>query len=159
MKETESRGQKYHRVQFDFSPESLEELVSVKLALRLKTKAEVIRYALRVLQWMVEQARSGNKVLVEKNGVLQEVLFPFLPSVKADEKAREYVSATAEKERDYAQKKAQELRERAEDLIQRSKEIMSRQKESLSSAVEAGKEAYEREKGKAKERERAKAQE
>jgi hypothetical protein len=144
MEQAESTGEKYHRVQFDFSPESFEELVGLKLALGLKTKADVIRYAMRVLQWMVDQAKSGNRGLVEKNGVLQEVLFPFLPSVKSDEKARQYASAKAEQE--YAIKKAGELRERAEDLIERSKEIMSRQKESLSSAVEAGKEAYQREK-------------
>jgi uncharacterized phage infection (PIP) family protein YhgE len=125
--------------------------LDLKFALRLKTKADVIRYAMRVLQWMVEQAKSGNKVLVEKDGALQEVVFPFLPSVKASEEVGQRVSAKAKEEREYAQKKAEELRKRAEDLIERSKEIMSQQKESLSAAVEAGKKAYEREKAKAQE--------
>jgi gas vesicle protein len=78
-------------------------------------------------------------------GTLVGILF----APKSGEETREYLSAKAEEGRDYAQKKARELRERAEDLIERSKEIMSRQKESLSSAVEAGKEAYQREKAKA----------
>ena len=61
----------------------------------------------------------------------------------------DYLSSKADEGRDYAQKKARELRERAEDLIERSKEIMSRQRESITAAVDAGKDAYAREKSKA----------
>jgi hypothetical protein len=41
------------------------------------------------------------------------------------------------------------LRERAEDLIERSKGVARNQKESIAAAVEAGREAYQREKAKA----------
>jgi len=138
-----------HRVQFDFAPESLEELMELKLALRLKTKADVIRYAMQVLQWMVEQAKSGNRVLVEKNGALQEVLFPFLPPVESHEETDKYLAEKAEEGREYARRKARELRERAEELLERGKEVAARQtKDSISAAVEAGREAYQREKAK-----------
>ncbi len=148
MKEAEPVRERYHRVQFDFAPESLEELVDLKLALRLKTKADVIRYAMQVLQWMVEQAKSGNRLLVEKNGRLQEVLFPFLPPVKSHEETREYLAKKAEEGNEYAQKKARELLERADDLVERGKQMAARQKGQIDAAVEAGREAYQREKAK-----------
>jgi gas vesicle protein len=91
----------------------------------------------------------GSKVSFFLVGLGVGTLLGILFAPKSGEETREYLSAKAEEGRGYAQKKAQELRERAEDLIERSKEIMSRQKESLSSAVEAGKEAYQREKAKA----------
>ncbi len=91
----------------------------------------------------------GSKVSFFLVGLGMGTLLGILFAPKSGEETREYLSAKAEEGRDYAQKKARELRERAEDLLERSKEIMSRQKESLSSAVEAGKEAYQREKAKA----------
>jgi len=91
----------------------------------------------------------GSKISFFLVGLGVGTLVGILFAPKSGEETREYLSAKAEEGRDYAQKKARELRERAEDLIERSKEIMSRQKESLSSAVEAGKEAYQREKAKA----------
>jgi len=77
-------------------------------------------------------------------GALVGVLF----APKSGEETREYLAKRADDGRDYAQRKARELRERAEDLLERGKEVASRQKESLSAAVEAGREAYQREKSK-----------
>jgi len=68
---------------------------------------------------------------------------------KSGEETREYLSGKAEEGREYAQRKARELRERAEELMERSKEMVGRQKEKLSAAVDAGREAYQREKAKA----------
>jgi gas vesicle protein len=78
-------------------------------------------------------------------GSLLGILF----APKSGEETREFLSSKADEGREYAQRKARELRERAEDLIERSKEIMARQKDSISAAVDAGKEAYQREKAKA----------
>ncbi len=138
--------EKYRRVQFDFAPESIEELENLQFALRLKTKANVIRYAMQVLQWMVDQARSGNSVLVEKNDRLQEVLFPFLSPVKSGEETPDLLSKKADEGRDYAQRKARELRQRAEEVVERGKELARKQKDSIAAAVEAAHEAYQREK-------------
>ena len=77
-------------------------------------------------------------------GALVGVLF----SPKSGEETREYLAKRADDGRDYAQRKARELRERADDLLERGKEVASRQKDSLSAAVEAGREAYQREKSK-----------
>ncbi|MBZ5540444.1 MAG: YtxH domain-containing protein [Acidobacteriia bacterium] len=77
-------------------------------------------------------------------GALVGVLF----APKSGEETREYLAKRADDGRDYAQRKARELRERADDLLERGKEVASRQKDSLSAAVEAGREAYQREKSK-----------
>jgi gas vesicle protein len=68
---------------------------------------------------------------------------------KSGEETREYLSKKAEEGKDYAQQKARELRERAEDLVERGKQVASKQKDSLSAAVDAGRDAYQREKSKA----------
>jgi gas vesicle protein len=91
----------------------------------------------------------GSKVSFFIVGLGIGALIGILFAPKSGEETREYLTSKADEGRDYAQKKARELRERAEDLIERSKEIMARQKESLASAVDAGKDAYQREKSKA----------
>ncbi len=78
-------------------------------------------------------------------GALIGILF----APKSGDETREYLTKKADEGRDYAQKKARELRERAEDLLERGKEVASRQKDSLGAAVDAGREAYQREKAKA----------
>lgn len=95
----------------------------------------------------------GSKISYFLVGLGIGSLLGILFAPKSGEETREFLTARAEEGREYAQKKARELRERAEDLIERSKEIMSRQKDTLkgtvSAAVDAGKEAYQREKSKA----------
>ncbi|HVS74041.1 MAG TPA: YtxH domain-containing protein [Candidatus Acidoferrales bacterium] len=90
----------------------------------------------------------GSKVTYFLVGLGVGALVGVLFAPKSGEETREYISKRADEGRDFAQRKARELRERAEDLIERGKEVASRQKESLSAAVEAGREAYQREKGK-----------
>ncbi|HTV58224.1 MAG TPA: YtxH domain-containing protein [Verrucomicrobiae bacterium] len=91
----------------------------------------------------------GSKVSFFLVGLGIGALVGILFAPKSGEETREYLTNRAEEGRDYAQKKARELRERAEDLIERSKEIMARQKDSLSAAVDAGKDAYVKEKSRA----------
>ncbi len=92
---------------------------------------------------------AGSKVSFFLVGLGIGALVGILFAPKSGEETREFLLDKADESREYAQKKARELRERAEDLIERSKEIMARQKDSLGAAVEAGKEAYQREKAKA----------
>src|SRR5712672_824259 len=80
-------------------------------------------------------------------GALVGILF----APKSGEETREYLSQKADEGREYAKRKARELRERAEDLVERSKTVASRQKESITAAVDAGRDAYQREKAKAEE--------
>jgi len=78
-------------------------------------------------------------------GALLGILF----APKSGKETREFLAQKAEEGRDYATRKAQELRERAGDIVEHGKEVVSRQKDQFASAIEAGREAYQREKSKA----------
>jgi gas vesicle protein len=92
---------------------------------------------------------TGSKVSYFLVGLGVGALLGVLFAPKSGEETREYLAKKAEEGREYAQRKARELRERAEDLLERGKEVATRQKDSLTAAVEAGREAYQREKSKA----------
>ena len=92
---------------------------------------------------------TGSKVSYFLVGLGIGALIGILFAPKSGEETREYLTQKAEEGKEYAQKKARELRERAEDLVDRGKQVAGRQKESFSAAVDAGREAYQREKSKA----------
>jgi Arc/MetJ-type ribon-helix-helix transcriptional regulator len=77
------------RVQLDFTPDALSQLDQLRDESQVSSRADVVRYALRVLQWVLSELRNGSKILVERNGQTQQIVFPFLPSpTKADDAAR-----------------------------------------------------------------------
>ncbi|MGA2483224.1 MAG: YtxH domain-containing protein [Candidatus Acidiferrales bacterium] len=90
----------------------------------------------------------GSKVTFFLVGLGVGALVGILFAPKSGEETREYLAKKAEEGRDYAQRKARELRERAEDLVERGKEVAGKQKDSIAAAVEAGREAYQRERAK-----------
>lgn len=92
---------------------------------------------------------TGSKVSYFLVGLGIGTLLGILFAPKSGEETREYLTEKAEEGREYAQRKARELRERAEDVVERSKDVVARQKEQIASAVDAGRQAYEREKSKA----------
>ncbi len=92
---------------------------------------------------------TGSKVSYFLVGLGIGTLLGILFAPKSGEETREYLLDKAERGRDYAQKRARELRERAEEMVERGKDVIQSQKEQLASAVEAGKDAYLREKSKA----------
>jgi gas vesicle protein len=92
---------------------------------------------------------AGSKVSFFLVGLGIGALIGVLFAPQSGEETRDYLTQKADEGREYAQRKAQELRERADDLVERSKSVASQQKESLSAAVDAGREAYLREKAKA----------
>jgi gas vesicle protein len=91
---------------------------------------------------------SGSKLSYFLAGIGIGTLVGILFAPKSGEETRDYLSQRADEGKEYAQRKARELRERADDLVQRGKQAASRQKESISAAVDAGREAYQREKSK-----------
>ncbi len=77
-------------------------------------------------------------------GALVGILF----APRSGEESRDYLNQKVEEGKGYAQRKALEIRERAEDFVERGKQIVAEQKEIISEAVDAGVEAYQREKSK-----------
>jgi len=92
---------------------------------------------------------TGSKVSYFLVGLGIGSLIGILFAPRSGEETREFLTQKAEEGKEYAQKKARELRDRAEDLVERGKHVAIRQKETLSAAVDAGREAYQREKSKA----------
>ncbi len=68
---------KRHRLQIDFSPEAHERLMRIRERSEAATNAEVVRNALRLYDWFLEQrARNSRLQLVEGDTVKEiEVLF------------------------------------------------------------------------------------
>jgi gas vesicle protein len=93
--------------------------------------------------------QTGSKITFFLVGLGIGALVGVLFAPKSGEETREYLFDKAEEGREYAQRKARELRDRAEDLVERGKKVASNQKDSISAAVEAGRDAYQREKSKA----------
>ena len=77
-----------YRVQFDFTPEAFEELERLKAAVGASSRAEVVRYALRILQWSIDEVRVGAEILVRRGGETEKVVFPFLTPSKSETKAQ-----------------------------------------------------------------------
>ncbi len=63
-------------------------------------------------------------------------------------KLREYLAQKAREGSQYVQEKACEMREGAEGIVQRSKELVTQKQAQIAMALDAGREAYQREKSK-----------
>jgi hypothetical protein len=74
----------------DFSTDALHELDQLKLKTGAASRAEVVRYSLRTLQWVLEQLEGKNRILVEAGGQSREVVFPFL---RANSTSKQSVAA------------------------------------------------------------------
>jgi metal-responsive CopG/Arc/MetJ family transcriptional regulator len=67
-----------HRLQLDFTGKALDDLDALKEVTELPNRAEVIRQALRLLQWTVQETHEkGGTLLLERDGNQREVIFPF----------------------------------------------------------------------------------
>jgi gas vesicle protein len=91
---------------------------------------------------------SGSKVSYFLVGVGIGALLGILFAPKSGEDTREFLGKRADEGREYAQRKARELRERADELLEHSEDVVKGSKDKLSAALDAGKEAYQREKSK-----------
>jgi gas vesicle protein len=69
---------------------------------------------------------------------------------RSGKETREYITGKAEEGRDYVKAKTEDLRRQAEGAVDKGKDLVTKQKELLSAALEAGKQAYQEEKAKAK---------
>ena len=68
---------KRHRLQLDFSPEAYERLLRIRERSEAATNAEVVRNALRLYDWFLDQRhRNARLQLVEDDSVKEiEILF------------------------------------------------------------------------------------
>lgn len=69
------------RLQLDFSESAYKELEDLQDRLNAPSKSDVIRNALGVLRWVLEETDKDHRILVEKPEGMREVVFHFLTRV------------------------------------------------------------------------------
>ena len=73
----DEEGVKRHRVQLDFSPEAYERLSRIRSRSDAATNAEVVRNALRLYDWFLEQTSKDARFQIVENGDVKEIEFFF----------------------------------------------------------------------------------
>jgi hypothetical protein len=62
------------RLQFDFSPESYQQLQKIKAKAAAQTNGEVVSNALRLYEWFLDQQRSEfNRIQVTNGEIVKEI--------------------------------------------------------------------------------------
>jgi len=69
---------------------------------------------------------------------------------KSGKETREYIVQKAGEGKGFVTAKGREYRKQAEETVEKARELVAKQKEQLSAALEAGKQAYQEEKGKSR---------
>lgn len=62
-----------HRLQLDFTPEAYERLLRIRERSEATTNAEVVRNALRLYDWFLEQQRRNARLQVVDGDLVKEV--------------------------------------------------------------------------------------
>lgn len=67
IRDTDEKGGKATRlrVQLDFSEDAFNRLEEIRKAKDVATKAEVIRDAIRIYEWLVEQSKAGRIIEIQ----------------------------------------------------------------------------------------------
>ena len=71
-----NRGQK-HRLQFEFAPAAYNRLQIMKSESKAASFSELVRNALRLYEWFIEQRRANRTILVKDGDTIKEVEFVF----------------------------------------------------------------------------------
>jgi hypothetical protein len=74
--QTEERRTDPKRIQFEFSPDAVERLDRIKRETNAGSYAELIRNAIRVYEWVIENERNGFELgVVKEDNLLKVVKF------------------------------------------------------------------------------------
>jgi gas vesicle protein len=99
---------------------------------------------------MSEEGNGGTNLGFFLAGLGMGAVLALLFAPRSGKETREYIAGKAEEGRDYVKAKTEDLRRQAEGAVEKGKDLVTKQKELLSAALEAGKQAYQEEKAKAK---------
>jgi gas vesicle protein len=98
----------------------------------------------------MSEENGGSKVGAFLFGLGIGAIVALLFAPRSGKETRDMIVEKAEEGRDFVKTKTEEIRKQAEDAVEKGKDLVSKQKELLSAALEAGKQAYQDEKAKAK---------
>jgi len=99
---------------------------------------------------MSEEGNGGSNLGFFLAGLGMGAILALLFAPRSGKETREYIAGKAEEGREYVKAKTEDLRRQAEGAVDKGKDLVTKQKELLSAALEAGKQAYQEEKAKAK---------
>jgi gas vesicle protein len=99
---------------------------------------------------MSEEGNGGSNLGFFLAGLGMGAILALLFAPRSGKETREYIAGKAEEGRDYVKAKTEDLRRQAEGAVDKGKDLVTKQKELLSAALEAGKQAYQEQKAKAK---------
>jgi hypothetical protein len=71
------------RLQLEMTPEAMKALSELQNRTEAETRADLFRQALAVLDYLSKQAAEGNKLLIERDGTLVEIVMPILEPHRA----------------------------------------------------------------------------
>ena len=73
--DTDARSEKSERtrLQLEFTPQALRRLEEIRRKVDARSNAEVVRSALRLYEWFIDQMRDDAKILVAKGDEMREV--------------------------------------------------------------------------------------
>lgn len=66
---------KIHRVQIDFSENAYDKLLKLKEDAEAETVSSLIRDALGLYDWFIQEKKQGSELLVRKNGEVEKIVF------------------------------------------------------------------------------------
>ncbi|MDR3675618.1 MAG: YtxH domain-containing protein [Acidobacteriota bacterium] len=98
----------------------------------------------------MSEDNGGSKVGFFLAGLGMGAVIALLFAPRSGKETRDYIVQRAEEGRDFVKTKSEEIRKQAEDAVEKGKDLVNKQKDLLSAALEAGKQAYQDEKIKAK---------
>ncbi len=98
----------------------------------------------------MSEENDGTKVGFFLAGLGIGAVMALLFAPRSGKETRDMIVQKAEEGRDYVVTKSEEIRKQAEDAVEKGRDLVNKQKDLLSAALEAGKQAYEEEKTKAK---------
>jgi gas vesicle protein len=96
---------------------------------------------------MPERMKSKATCFLVGLGIGSLISILFAP--KSGEEVRESLARKAKEGNEYARNKVRKLTEQADELVDRGNQLITRKQEQIATAIDAGREAYQREKSKA----------
>ncbi len=98
----------------------------------------------------MSETNGATKVAYFLAGMGLGAIVALLFAPRSGKETRDYITQRAEEGREYVSAKSRDVRKQAEEAVEKAKEVVTKQKEQLSAALEAGKQAYQEEKGKSR---------
>jgi gas vesicle protein len=99
---------------------------------------------------MSEESGTAEKALYFMLGAFVGAATALLLAPRSGEETRKFIAEKARESADYVATRGREATEKASTFVDRGKSVLQQQRDQLAAAIEAGKQAYQEEKDKAK---------